>query len=89
MLSEDNVAGKISDERFGRMSKNYEQEQGELIKRIKVLQSELKKDSGQLYTADIFLEIVRFYPDTNALTQRMVSELISHIEVYHTQTGGR
>ena len=37
------------------MSKNYEQEQGELVGRIKVFKSELKKDSGQLHTDDAFL----------------------------------
>jgi len=84
-IYEDNVAGKISDERFGKLSRNYEQEQGELAKRIKALQTELKKESGQLYTADTFLEIVRQYTDANALTQRMVSELINHIDVYHAE----
>jgi len=84
-IYEDNVAGKISDERFGKLSRNYEQEQGELAKRIKALQTELKKESGQLYTADTFLEIVRQYTDANALTQRMVTELINHIDVYHAE----
>ena len=84
-IYEDNVAGKISNERFGRMSKKYEQEQGKLTKRIKLLWAELKKESGQLYTADAFLEIVRFYTGTNVLTQCMVSERIIQIDVYHAQ----
>lgn len=58
-IYEDNASGKISDERFAKMSAKYEQEQGDLAKRIKVLKSELKKETGQLYTADMFLEIVR------------------------------
>ena len=82
-IYEDNASGKISDERFGKMSRNYEEEQGELGKRIKALQSELKKESGQLYTADNFLEIVRSYTDAAELTQRMLHELINHIDVYH------
>lgn len=84
-IYEDNASGKISDERFAKMSAKYEQEQGDLAKRIKVLKSELKKETGQLYTADMFLEIVRRYTNAQELTQRMVTELIDHIEVFHAQ----
>ena len=82
-LYESNIAGKISDERFGKMSRNYEQEQGELARQIKALRKELQKYSDQLYSTDSFLEIVRSYTDATTLTQRMVSELINHIDVYH------
>ena len=84
-IYEDNASGKISDERFAKMSRAYEQEQSELGKRIKVFKTELKKESGQLLTADAFLEIVRRYTDASELTQRMVTELINHIDVYHAQ----
>ena len=40
-LYEDNVAGKISDERFVRMSKKYETEQAELRSAIKSLQANI------------------------------------------------
>jgi DNA invertase Pin-like site-specific DNA recombinase len=84
-IYEDNLAGKLSDERFARMSKSYEQEQGEISRRIKVLRSELKKETSQLYTADMFLEIVRRYTNATGLTQHMVTELIDHIDVYHAE----
>ena len=42
-LYEDNVSGKIDDARFAKMSKRYEQEQGENAGRIKTLRLELKK----------------------------------------------
>ena len=35
-IYEDNVSGKISDERFSRMSRRYEDEQKELTEKIKV-----------------------------------------------------
>jgi len=84
-IYEDNVAGKISDERFAKMSRGYEQEQGEASVRIKTLKAELKKDNGKLYTADSFLEVVRYYTDALELTGRMVTELIDHIVVYHAE----
>lgn len=40
-LYEDNVAGKISDERFARMSRKYESEQQEIIEKIKALKAEI------------------------------------------------
>ena len=46
-LYEDNVAGKIDDVRFAKMSKRYEQEQGENAKKIKALRLELKKDESK------------------------------------------
>lgn len=42
-LYEDNVAGKIDDTRFARMSKRYEQEQGEIGAKVKTLRLELKR----------------------------------------------
>ena len=84
-LYEDNVAGKIDDARFAKMSKRYEQEQGENAKKIKALRLELKKDEGKRVDIDDFLETVRRYTDATTITKRMVAELIDHIEVYHAE----
>ncbi len=84
-LYEDNVSGKIDDTRFAKMSKRYEQEQGEVSGKIKSLRLELKKDSSKQMTADDFLETVRRYSDAQELTRRMVTELIDHIDVYHAE----
>jgi hypothetical protein len=84
-IYEDNASGKISDERFAKLSAGYEQEQGELSGRIKILRTELKKDTEQLLTAEMFLETVRRYTDAQELTQRMVTELIDRIDVYHAE----
>jgi hypothetical protein len=84
-IYEDNVAEKISDERFAKMSNKYEKEQAEIAARTKILKTDLRKERGQLLTADAFLDIVRRYTDAQELTQRMVMELIDHIEVYHAE----
>ena len=84
-LYEDNVAGKIDDDRFAKMSKRYEQEQGENAKKIKALRLELKKDESKRMDIDDFLETVRRYTDATTITKRMVAELIDHIEVYHAE----
>ena len=84
-IYEDNANGKITDERFSKMSSRYEQEQGDIGKRVKILRTELKKETGQLYTADTFLETVRKYTEAQEVTQRMVTELIDHVDVYHAE----
>ena len=84
-LYEDNVAGKIDDARFAKMSKRYEQEQGENAKKIKALRLELKKDESKRMDIDDFLETVRRYTDVATITKRMVAELIDRIEVYHAE----
>lgn len=84
-LYEDNVAGKIDDARFARMSKRYEQEQGEISAKIKALRLELKKAEGQQMDMEDYLQMVRRYTYVTKITQRMVSELIDHIDVYHAE----
>ena len=84
-IYEDNATGKISDERFAKLSRKYEQEQGELSKRLKVLQAEIKRENEQFYTADMFLDIVRKYTNVRELSQRLLTELIGHIDVYHAK----
>ena len=84
-LYEDNVAGKIDDARFARMSKRYEQEQGEIGTKVKSLRLELKKAEGQQMDMEDFLKTVRRYTHVTKITRRMVSELIDHIDVYHAE----
>lgn len=84
-LYEDNVSGKISDERFAKLSKRYEEEQGENAAKIKALRLELRKHDGKQMDTEAFLETVRRYTDAQELTRRMVAELIDHIDVYHAE----
>jgi len=84
-LYEDNVSGKIDDARFAKMSKRYEQEQGENTPKIKALRLEVKKSEGKRMDVDLFLETVRRYTDATEITRRMVSELIDHIDVYEAE----
>ena len=84
-LYEDNITGKISDERFGRMSASYEKEQAELAETIKKAKLELEKHSGQTMTTDAFIAIVRKYTRAKKLTPRMLNELIQRIEVHQAE----
>lgn len=84
-LYEDNLSGKITDERFRRMSVNYDNEQKELRERLSRLNNILDELSGKVLSTEKFIEAVRKYTRVKKLTPRMVTELIEHIEVYHTE----
>lgn len=84
-LYESNIAGKISDERFAKLSAGYEQEQGELAGKIKALAAELEKTTGKTMNTDMFLSTVRKYTRAKKLTARMLGELIERIEVYQSE----
>ena len=84
-IYEDNAAGKISDERFARMSQRYESEQAELTVKIKALKAEIDKVGSQSFTADMFLATVRKYTRAKKLTPRMLNELIQYIEVHQAE----
>lgn len=45
-IYEDNVSGKLSDDRFAKMSLRYEDEQKELAEKIKKLRSEIEKQNS-------------------------------------------
>ena len=84
-IYEDNVSGKISDERFSRMSRRYEDEQKELAEKIKKLRSEIEKQSSRSMTTDMFIGLVRKYTRARKLTPRMLNELIEKIEVFNAE----
>ena len=84
-LYEDNVAGKITDERFARMSSKYEAEQKELRDKIKALQDAVERTKSKAVTADMFISAVRKYTRARKLTPRMLNELIEKIEVHQAQ----
>ena len=84
-IYEDNVSGKLSDDRFSKMSRRYEEEQKEISERIKALRSEMDKLSSKAVTADMFISTVRKYTRAKALTPRMLNELIDRIEVHQAE----
>ena len=84
-IYDDNVSGKLSDDRFAKMSRRYEEEQKEVSEKIKTLRSEMDKLSSKAATADMFISTVRKYTRTKALTPRMLNELIDRIEVYQAE----
>lgn len=84
-IYEDNLSGKLSDERYAKMSRRYEDEQAELSERIKKLRAELDKLSNKSMSTDLFMSTIRQYTRAKKLTPRMLNELVDHIEVHQAE----
>ena len=81
-LYEDNVSGKVTDERFEKMSKAYEDEQRTLSNRASELSAYI--DTAEQKTADVtaFVKLVRKYERITELTPDIMHELIDKIVVH-------
>ena len=81
-LYEDNVSGKISDERFAVMSEGYEDEQ----KKLKASVTELTAyiETAEQKSADVtaFISVVQKYERITELTPEIMHELIEKIVVH-------
>lgn len=80
-IYEDNVSGRISDERFTLMSKTYEDEQAELKKQIQVLRDEIDRQGQQMDNLDRFIQNASKYSDLQVLTPYALRELVKAIYV--------
>ena len=80
-LYEDNIEGKISDERFARMSATYEAEQKQLETRAAELETAIADARAQRLNADSFLGMVRRYTDITELTAEIIRSFVERIEV--------
>lgn len=84
-LYEDNVIGRISDERFARMSATYEAEQQTLEKRVAELQILMDGAKQKAMNVEYFLSLVRKYTDIQELTGEIIREFVEKIIVFKAE----
>jgi site-specific DNA recombinase len=84
-LYEDNLEGKISDERFKRMSSTYDEEQRRLEERVKELQEYIEASKGQKLNVDSFLSLVRRNLEITELTPEIIRTFVEKIEVFQSE----
>lgn len=85
-LYEDNLLGKISDERFVKLSQSYEEEQKQLQTSISDLTEKLTKQQEDSLNISKFMARILKYTELPELTVEIVNELIDKI-VIHKPTG--
>ena len=81
-LYEDNVSGKISDERFETMSKSYDEEQKKLKQGVSELAVFIEAKEQKSSDISQFIEIIRKYSEIIELTPEIMHELIEKIVVH-------
>ena len=81
-IYEDNISGKITDDRFATLSLNYEKEQKELKEKINELTITLDENKQEEIDLTTFIGKVRKYTNIKELTPEIINELIDKILVY-------
>ena len=81
-LYEDHVMGKLSAERFAKLSESYEKEQSELKVSVSLLQASVDAAESEALNINSFLKVVRKYTMPEKLTSAMLRELVEKIVVH-------
>ena len=84
-LYEDNALGKITDERFERLSATYEKEQRELADCIIKSKTEITAAEQDNVDLKHFLKAIRACTDLKELTPEIVNTLIKRINVHNAE----
>lgn len=81
-LYEDNITGKLTDERFKKLSADYEAEQAALQTQANSLREEIQEEESKCANVDRFLSIVRKYTEIPELTPHILHEFVEKIVVH-------
>ncbi|MCL2085361.1 recombinase family protein [Candidatus Saccharibacteria bacterium] len=81
-LFEDNVDGRLSHERFNKLSEGYEREQKELEASAKSLREQIEETEQKSVGVEQFVRIIRRQTNVTNLTPTILNELIEQIEVH-------
>lgn len=82
-LYEDNVSGKIDDERFAMMNKSYTQEQKDLKAEVISLQQVIEEQERQAENLEQFIQRVKRNTELTELTPYALRELVKAVYVKH------
>ena len=81
-LYEDHVMGKLSAERFAKLSEDYETEQAELKASVDVLRPIIQNAEAETVNVQSFLKIVKKYTEPTELTPAILHEFVNKIVVH-------
>lgn len=84
-IYEDNILGKLSDDRYTRMASEYEAEQKELIALVENSEKELAKTNQATVDMKMLSQGLREFTDMKELTPTVVNKLIQRIEIHKNE----
>ena len=83
-IYEDNVLGRLSDERYERMSAGYEKEQHDLVTSVAENEKRLREMEKERTDLHALLKGLREFTEIRELTPELVNTLIRRIEVHNS-----
>jgi hypothetical protein len=86
-LYEDNLSGKLTDERFIKFSRDYENEQEKLKTSIEAMRHDLKQREQKRINTKHFIAATKKYTDLKELDSSVISEFIDKIEISANENG--
>ena len=84
-IYEDNVSGKISDDRFRNLSFNYDKEQKELKTKIEQLSKDIENTEKKDTDITQFISNVKKYTEIAELSPEILNELIEKIVIHQQE----
>ena len=84
-IYEDNVSGKISDDRFRNLSFNYDKEQQELKIKIEQLSKDIENTEKKDTDITQFISNVKKYTEITKLSPEILNELIEKIVIHQQE----
>ena len=83
------MLGAISENRYQRMSIVYENEQSELMSKLKKLLEQKEKEKENTQQTDQFMHIIKKYENVTELNRVMLCELVENIYVHQAVGKGK
>ena len=83
-LYEDNLTGKLTDERFIKLSRDYEAEQNSLKSTIGIMQQDITQREQKKANVKHFITATKKYTDLQELDSTIIREFINRIEISAT-----
>ncbi len=82
-LYEDNITGKLTDERFCKLSQDYEEEQRGLKSQVVLIREEVEAAESKSADVSRFLSIVKQYTEIPELTPFILHEFVDKIVIHN------
>ncbi len=88
-LYEDKVSGRMMEEDYAILSREYAEERETLKKKVKAHRDRLRRIAESEGEREQFIKAIRKFMEMRTLTNQILRELIDHIDVYEVEGRGK
>ena len=87
-IYEDNILGKLPDDRYNNLTSSYENEREKLTEEVSTLEQSIKKHKEDSKYPERFIKLIDKYENFNELTNTMLMELVDKVLVHERDVKG-